>query len=94
MKVQWAKSYVVPEDVETKRQGEDPLEGAVPQHPGVGQGAQNNDHVLRRAWSGGDGKKCLGSIDVDEIKSTRRADELEMRDEIIGDVKDRICTTV
>lgn len=38
MKVQWEKSYVVPEDVETKRQGEDPLEGTVPQRPQGGGG--------------------------------------------------------
>lgn len=37
VKVQWEKSYVVPADVETKRQSEDPLEEA-PGGRGGGRG--------------------------------------------------------
>lgn len=52
----------------------------------------DNEQVVRMAWGGGNGRKCSGCTDTEEIKSTKPPDELEMRNEI-RDVKNRICTT-
>lgn len=55
-------------------------------------GPHDNEQVVRMAWGGGNGRKCSGCTDTEEIKSTKPPDELEMRNEI-RDVKNRIRTT-
>lgn len=53
VKVQWEKSYVVPEDTTTDRQCEDPLEGAVlKHHKGVMINEQCAGHCSKALYHG------------------------------------------